>query len=63
MKDRIATASDTEAKIEILRRLAPRMRIDLTFSYGEDVADLVVATGSARRRCGGSKGTGRRLMI
>ena len=41
---RIAAASDTEAKIKILRRFAPRMRLDLTFSYDEEVADLVVAT-------------------
>lgn len=41
---RLAQLTDTEAKIEVLRRFAPVMRLDLLFSYGEDVADLVVAT-------------------
>lgn len=44
IEGRIAAAADTEAKIEILRRFAPRMRMDLTFSYDDEVADLVVAT-------------------
>ncbi len=37
----LATA---EKKNELVRRLAPRMRIDLTFSYEEDPVDLVAAT-------------------
>lgn len=41
---RLAKLVDTDVKIEVLRRFAPRMRLDLLFSYGEDVADLVVAT-------------------
>lgn len=41
---RLAKLTETENKIEVLRRLAPRIRLDLLFSYGEDVADLVVAT-------------------
>ncbi|QDX25095.1 AAA family ATPase [Sphingomonas suaedae] len=41
---RLSKLAETEQKIEVLRRFAPRMRLDLFFSYGEDVADLVVAT-------------------
>lgn len=41
---RIAATTDSDAKIEILIRFAPRMRMDLTFSHGEDAADLVVAS-------------------
>lgn len=41
---RLAKLTDSEAKIGLLRRFAPRMRLDLLFSYGDDVADLVVAT-------------------
>lgn len=33
-----------EDKYALARRLAPRMRIDLTFSYEDDPVDLVVAT-------------------
>lgn len=33
-----------EAKYEIVRRLAPRTRLDLTFSYDSDPVDLVAAT-------------------
>lgn len=44
LEKRVAAAENAEAKIEVLRRFTPRMRMDLTFSYEEDVADLVVAT-------------------
>lgn len=44
IEKRFVNAKDTEAKIDILRRLAPRMRMDLSFSYGEEEADIVVAT-------------------
>lgn len=37
-------SADSEEKIAILKRLAPRMRVDLTFAYDEDPADLVAAT-------------------
>lgn len=40
----IGAAPDATAKAAILRRFAPRMRIDLTFSYTDDPADLVAAT-------------------
>lgn len=40
----IAAADDGTAKAEIVRRLAPRMRIDLIFSYTDDPSDLVAAT-------------------
>lgn len=33
-----------EDKYELVRRLAPRLRLDLTFSYEDDPVDLVVAT-------------------
>ncbi|MGO1073827.1 ATP-dependent nuclease [Lysobacter sp. CA199] len=33
-----------EDKYELVRRLAPRMRLDLTFSYEDDPVDLVAAT-------------------
>lgn len=41
---KVTAEADPEKKIELLRRLAPRMRLDLTFSYGEDPADLIAAT-------------------
>ncbi|WP_242101931.1 AAA family ATPase [Lysobacter sp. M2-1] len=40
----LAKAADGTVKAEIVRRLAPRMRIDLTFSYTDDAADLIAAT-------------------
>ncbi|WP_448955557.1 ATP-dependent nuclease [Labrys neptuniae] len=40
----LAVETDPERKIELLKRFAPRMRLDLTFSYDEDPADLVAAT-------------------
>lgn len=40
----MAATPDSVAKAEILRKLAPRMRIDLTFSYTDDPADLIAAT-------------------
>jgi predicted ATP-dependent endonuclease of OLD family len=43
--ERMLTAeTDPEKKIAILKRFAPRMRLDLTFAYDEDQADLVAAT-------------------
>jgi len=36
--------TDSEKKIAILKRFAPRMRIDLTFVYDENPADLIAAT-------------------
>jgi len=40
----IGASNDPEDKIVILKRFAPRMRLDLTFAYDEDPADLVAAT-------------------
>ena len=40
----LSATADAEKKYAIVRRFAPRMRIDLTFSYGDDPADLVAAT-------------------
>jgi putative ATP-dependent endonuclease of OLD family len=40
----LGTTADPEKKIAILKRFAPRMRLDLTFSYDEDPADLVAAS-------------------
>lgn len=40
----IAATADAEKKIGIMKRFAPRMRIDLTFAYNDDPADLVAAT-------------------
>ncbi|MGC4015110.1 MAG: ATP-dependent endonuclease [Luteolibacter sp.] len=37
-------STDSEEKIAILKRFAPRMRVDLTFAYDDDPADLVAAT-------------------
>jgi putative ATP-dependent endonuclease of OLD family len=37
-------SSDSEEKIAVLKRFAPRMRVDLTFAYEENPADLVAAT-------------------
>lgn len=36
--------TESDKKYELTRRLAPRMRIDLTFSYEDDPVDLVAAT-------------------
>lgn len=36
--------AEPDKKYELARRLAPRMRIDLTFSYEDDPIDLVAAT-------------------
>lgn len=44
IESRIAVASTEDEKIAIMRRYAPRVRMDLVFSYDEDTADLVVAT-------------------
>lgn len=40
----LGASTDSEKKIEILKRFAPRMRVDLTFAYDEDPADLIAAT-------------------
>lgn len=40
----MAAAADGTAKAEIVRRFAPRMRIELVFSYTDDPADLIAAT-------------------
>lgn len=40
----LAAEADPEKKIATLKRFAPRMRLDLTFSYDEDPADLAAAT-------------------
>lgn len=40
----LATEADYERKVALLKRFAPRMRLDLTFSYDEEPADLVAAT-------------------
>lgn len=40
----LAGEGNPEKKIALLKRFAPRMRLDLTFAYGEDPADLVAAT-------------------
>lgn len=44
IEKRLAAAGTMEEKVEILRRLAPRMRLDLTFRYDDNAADLVAAT-------------------
>lgn len=36
--------TDTEKKTAIMKRFAPRMRVELTFAYDETPADLVAAT-------------------
>jgi putative ATP-dependent endonuclease of OLD family len=40
----LAAEADPEKKIALLKRFAPRMRLDLTFTYDEEPADLVAAT-------------------
>ncbi|PQA87564.1 AAA family ATPase [Hyphococcus luteus] len=40
----LAAEGDPEKRTAILKRFAPRMRLDLTFAYDEDQADLVAAT-------------------
>jgi len=40
----LTAEADPEKRIAILKRFAPRMRLDLTFSYDEDPADLAAAT-------------------
>lgn len=40
----LGVSTNPEEKIAILKRFAPRMRLDLTFAYGEDPEDLVAAT-------------------
>ncbi|QRI66068.1 AAA family ATPase [Shinella sp. PSBB067] len=40
----LEASPDPVVKIAILRRFAPRMRVDLTFSYDDEPADLVAAT-------------------
>lgn len=40
----ITAATEAQEKAVIMRRFAPRMRLDLTFSYADDPADLVAAT-------------------
>lgn len=37
-------STDSEEKIAILKRFAPRMRVDLTFAYDDDPPDLIAAT-------------------
>lgn len=40
----LGTTAVPEKRIAILKRFAPRMRLDLTFAYDEEPADLVAAT-------------------
>ncbi|WJS03229.1 ATP-dependent nuclease [Roseibium aggregatum] len=40
----LTAEADPEKRIALLKRFAPRMRLDLTFAYSEDQADLVAAT-------------------
>lgn len=40
----LANEAIHEKKVALLKRFAPRMRLDLTFSYEEEPADLVAAT-------------------
>lgn len=40
----IRHSTDAEEKVRIMKRFAPRMRLDLTFAYDEDPSDLVAAT-------------------
>ncbi len=40
----LGDSKHSEEKIAILKRFAPRMRVDLTFSYNEDPDDLIAAT-------------------
>jgi len=45
-----------EVKYELVRRLAPRMRLDLIFSYDDDPVDLVAATELLMDLSPGNKG-------
>ena len=40
----IVSEADHEKKLAFLKRFAPRMRLELTFTYGEEPADLIAAT-------------------
>jgi putative ATP-dependent endonuclease of the OLD family len=40
----LAGEGNPEKRVALIKRFAPRMRLDLTFAYGEDQADLVAAT-------------------
>lgn len=40
----LGKATSPETRIALIRRFAPRMRMDLTFSYSQGSADLVVAS-------------------
>lgn len=42
--NRLKAAADSEKRVEIVRKYSPRLRISLTFSYGDDPADLLAAT-------------------
>jgi len=44
IETRLSAADNDDARFAILKRYAPRIRMDLLFSYGEDAADLAVAT-------------------
>jgi putative ATP-dependent endonuclease of OLD family len=44
IEKRLEATKNQEDKIALLRRFAPRMRLDLTFMYDEDAADLAAAT-------------------
>ncbi|MDD3182284.1 MAG: AAA family ATPase [Alphaproteobacteria bacterium] len=44
IESRLMHQADPQRRIEIIRRFSPRMRINLTFSYGDDPLDLVAAT-------------------
>jgi putative ATP-dependent endonuclease of the OLD family len=40
----LTAETDPEKRIAMLKRFAPRMRLELTFAYGDDQADLVAAS-------------------
>lgn len=44
IQERIEKIDDEEKCIELVRRFAPRIRMDLVFSYDENTPDLAVAT-------------------
>lgn len=44
IEKRIVSDVDYEKKLAFLKRFAPRMRLELTFTYGEESADLIAAT-------------------
>lgn len=44
IEKRIASEVDYEKRLAFVKRFAPRLRLELTFTYGEEPADLIAAT-------------------